>query len=86
MKTPEQSAANEALRAAIEQVQSAYEYEGLSTGWFLGVSSVEWDDDGDQRSGIWWLAPEGQPWTTTLGVLSAVTLRMHADYLAPDCD
>lgn len=86
MKSPEQKAADDALDAALAQIAAAYEYSGVSTGYVLSVATVEYDDDGDQRSGVWWHCRDGQPWHATLGIIRATTLRLEADYVYPDGD
>jgi len=84
VKTPEQKEADEALDAALTQITTAYEYTGVSTGYVLSVATVEYDDDGEQRSGVWWHCRDGQPWHSTLGIIRATTLRLEADYLDPE--
>lgn len=84
MTGTEQRAALEALDAAITGIAEAYEYSGVTTGFVLGVATVEYDSDGEQRSGIWWHNADGQPWHSTLGILRATQLRLEADYLRPE--
>lgn len=84
MNTPEQKAALEAFDAALTQISEAYEYSGVTTGFVIGVATVEYDDAGEQRSGVWWHCTDGQPWHSTLGILRATQLRLEADYLTPE--
>lgn len=55
-RTPEQSAADEALTAAIEQVQAAYhgdDVHGVLTEYVVLAARQYWNDDGDPVTQYW---------------------------------
>lgn len=82
--TPEQEAADAALAAALQQANNAYGFTGLVVGTVVCCATVEFDDDGDQQTGIIYHIPEGQNWVTTLGVIHATHLRLKAIYTTED--
>lgn len=82
-KTPEQKAADDALEAALDQVMTAYDIEGVRAGYVLGLDVVLIDEHGDQCSSFAWHQPAGQRWTATLGLTEVMRLRIHQEYLTP---
>lgn len=84
VKTPEQKAADEVLAKAIQAAQDAYDFTGLTVGYVVAVAVVEYDDDGEQRSGTCYHVPPGQPWVTTLGTIHATHLRLQAMFTSTE--
>lgn len=84
-RTPKERAADVALKAAIDLAQEAYGFTGLAVGYVIGVSIIEYEDDG-QHSGVCWHLPEDQPIVSTLGTIELVRMRMHATYAATEDD
>ena len=79
-RTPEQEAADRDLAKAIEACNEAYGFTGLIVGSLTLSAVVEYDDDGEQHSGIVYHVPAGQHWISTLGVLDAGRIRLRTLY------
>lgn len=84
--TPEQKAADLALESALDQVGSAYGWDGVRVAWLMVAQSVVIGPDGDQRTSIQYQSPDGQSWVTTLGLVRAHTLCVERDYLHSHVD
>lgn len=83
-RTPEMDAADRAVETALDQCAAAYGWTGVRTGHLTGVASVMYDDTGTQCTNFAVHMPDRQGWITTLGLNTALRLRIEADYLTAD--
>lgn len=83
-RTDDQKEADAALDAALDKVCNAYSIEGVRVGFLIAMSHVLIDTDGHDASSLAWHAPEGQSWIASLGLIEALRLRYHRDYLGDD--
>jgi hypothetical protein len=79
--TSDQFAAKEALAKAIEQANAACGMSGLPVATLVFQLVVEYDDKGEQYSGVQFHVPNGQHWGMTLGALRAAQLHLERQFL-----
>ncbi len=78
--TPQQRAADDALQAAFDQVGEAYGWKGVRVAWIIAVQTMHIDEDGEERTSLWYQSPDGQSWITTIGLTRAHALLLERDY------
>ena len=69
------------LLEAIDAANKAWEFDGLPFATLVCQLVIEYDEEGNQCSGVQFHIPEGQSWGLTLGTLRAAQLRLEADFL-----
>jgi hypothetical protein len=82
--TPNQLAAREALAEAIEKANAAFDMPGLPVATLVCQLVVEYNDKGEQSSGVQFHVPDGQHWGMTLGTLRAAQLYLERQFLEMD--
>lgn len=84
-RTDEQRAADTRFEAAVDELRSAYESEGLLVEWVLVTAAHIANDDGTSSTAVGHWVPPGQPLHRSLGTLDYATTRLRA-HIAGNAD
>ncbi|MBF6291817.1 hypothetical protein IU454_08060 [Nocardia farcinica] len=85
-RTPEQIAADDALTAAIEAVQRAYddELQGVLTGYVVLAKRRYWDESGDGYTAVTSIAKDSaMPVDEQLGLVEYASTLYRAEIIEP---